>query len=269
MSNSLDTFTLADMFPDMPNAFTDDYVKAQVAWYGAPKELEHVGNTKVHIINRALMGRVDDYLNVQFRIDKDMVVPIFTIDGATWMSLTPMEIQSAALPIYQAWGSVATSGLGMGYFALQAARNDKVDFVDVYERDAAVIEVFDKLHGSRWEYEKINIIHGDVRELMMNKEYDFVFMDTYKSMLDEEALTDIALFNDNNDIEEYCFWGQEKLMLEAWQQGLITVGHLPYAVRYFIWMWSESEGARLKGTGGPDEEYLEQGILAMTEYGIM
>lgn len=265
-----DTFTLFDMFPDMPDPFNDDYVKNEIVWYNAPEELEHIGDgSRVDIRSKPLVGRVDDYLNVQFRIDSSMVVPMFFIDGEIWMSLTPMEIQSAALALYIAEGQVATGGLGMGYFALRAAAKAQVDHVTVFEQDPNVVEVFRQLHSHRPEYEKISIVPGDVRETMKNKSFDFVFMDIYQSMLGESCIPDIELFMDNNDIQQYWFWGVEKLMHSLWDEGLITVGHLPYTVRLFLWYWSQSEGGSLRPTHAPDEEYMQKGLTMMTDYGIM
>src|ERR1700742_4242827 len=52
-------------------------------------------------------------------------------DGQTWMSLTPMEIESQEIGVRQAQGDVVIFGLGLGWAAAATALRDAVSSVTV------------------------------------------------------------------------------------------------------------------------------------------
>jgi hypothetical protein len=176
-------------------------------------------------------------------------VPILTLNNKTWMSLTPMELQSSWVPIHGASGDVGTAGLGMGYYALRVAGMPDVDRVRVYERDHEVIEFFKTVFKGRPELEKIEVFNQDVRSLN-GEEFDYFFMDVYDKLLMDEMLDDLEEFPKKNYCGEYRFWTQElvkfllvvrfqlpaqielleKALFEYWQQSeervaLAQVGH--------------------------------------------
>jgi hypothetical protein len=193
------------------NPFTDEYLDQEVEFYGLKKPYKKNG---VEVRLAEPMGRLDDYLNVNWRVGGPMV-PILLVDGHLWMSLTYMEVQSMYVPIAMAGGEVGTAGLGLGYFVLKIAEDDAVESIDVYERDKRVVEFFVEMFEDRPGFEKINFIVGDVRKLMKKKYYDFVFMDVYDTLLPDAAATDIDLFINANDIQDYRFWGLEKVLLDS------------------------------------------------------
>ncbi len=166
------------------NPFDLNDLRTESAWYPITKYDDNAG---VRIDTRMVTGQCNELLNVAMFIPADnLYAPVLRIDKQIWMSLTPMEIQAAWVPLQLAHGEVATGGLGLGYFALRAAEKDDVVTLDVYERDQRVIDLFHKLHSKCAGFEKINIIHGDIRETMVDKYYDFVFMDIYPCLLDAE-----------------------------------------------------------------------------------
>lgn len=199
------------------NPFTDSFVLEEVAFYDLPKPYSKNG-VEVALIEPR--GRLDDYLNKNWRIPNGLV-PALGVDGSLWMSLAPMEIQSAYVPIAMARGIVGTAGLGLGYFPLRVAGDPGVEEVHVYEQNPRVISFFKETFNGRPEIQKITIHHGDVRELAMwndrkkGPSFDFFFMDVYQTMLPDTVINDIALFQDSASVEEYRFWGQERVVLDA------------------------------------------------------
>lgn len=176
-------------------------------------------------------GRLDDYLNVNYR-DKPFTVPTYRLDKQIWMSLTPMEIQSVAVPIARAirYRRVVTLGLGMGYFALMVARHPNVKEVVVYEQSKDCIALFNALHSDKPEYQKLRLVWGDARELFMGQEEEFVYSDIYQVLLAEETLSDAKFFRKENTIKEYRCWGQELAAYVAWMaQGKAAIVNYPYA----------------------------------------
>lgn len=209
------------------NPFTEEHCKDQcdrfgLFWQSDQEEYES-GNVKLKWVTPH--GRLDDYLNVNMRF-MEFPIPIMTIDGAIWMSLTPMEIQSAHCAIAMSKGIVATSGLGLGYFAMEAARKPEVTKIYVFEQNEDVIRIF----RNRMKYDpdvwKIHIIKGDVREKMKGFVFDFVFMDPYQAMLPDELITDADMFRKENDIAIYWPWGMELITYLSLELGNVDVSQL-------------------------------------------
>lgn len=210
MSNNTAALLLRDS--KMPvNPFTDAYWKSEIEAYGLKKKLFHVEHVRVEW--STMSGRVDDYLNVNWRIDDGTEFPFLSIRDKLWMSLTPMELQSAALAIHRAHGVVVSGGLGLGYFAIRAAAKPEVTKVIVFEQEPLVIEWFKRAFKGRTELEKIEIVEGDIRKTFRGYTVDFCFMDIYPALLDEGTFTDPVLFRKHNQIGRYMFWGYERILV--------------------------------------------------------
>jgi hypothetical protein len=220
------------------NPFEDSYLKQELEFYG---DVEY-SNKHLKVHKRKLSGRCDDYLNVNFRTN-DIEIPILIFDKILWMSLTYMEVESLYLPILLAQGEVGTAGLGLGYFPLRVAAKSEVEQVDVYEKNPHVIKFFIEMFRHRKGFEKINIIHGDVRELCVGKYYDFFFADMYPEMLDTDATDDLKLLTRNNEIEEYHFWTQELALFYT----LIKEEpvELTYLERIFFYQFFQTEKSKM------------------------
>ena len=193
------------------NPFTQDFLEEELDFYGLTHRYTK-GGIDVRMVKPT--GRVDDYLNKNFRIG-NVKVPVLTVDEALWMSLTNMEIQSMFVPLCMTHGVVGTAGLGLGYYALRAASMDRVDRVEVYEMNPGVIRYFTDVFGDRREMSKIEIFEGDAREGLLKRPYDLVFMDIYQTLLGDEVVDDARTFMRHSMAEEYRFWGQEKVLLDA------------------------------------------------------
>ncbi len=223
------------------NPFTDEFVKGEIKFM----ELDNKNNLEykgVRLVHKTLHMQVDDYLNRNFRIG-ELTVPVFFIDGKLWMSLTPMEIESNFLAWATATGEVGMGGLGIGYTALRAASQEDVYNVTVFEQDKRVIEFFTKQYEHRPEFEKIKIIEGDARKLFIGYDFDFVFMDIYDSLLSDEMLTDFLDFTKFNNIGEYHFWSEEKIILAGIQDRMLPSSDISYQQRLYFQEWQKTEKA--------------------------
>jgi len=243
-------------FNKLSNPFTPDFLKHEIEWYGI-KEFERDG---VCIKTRQMVGRCDDYLNKNFRTG-DVEFPALFVDGRLLMSLTYMEIQSSFLPILFASGECATAGLGMGYVPLQWAAKDEVDSIDVYEIDERIIKFFIDHFSDRPGFKKMKFIHGDVRKLMVEKNYDFVFMDPYTNLLDEEIIPDFKLFAGTCCIGDYHFWGQEKVLLSAILDFDKHIYLNSFEQLYFK-MWNETKDSQMYQSLH-DEDFIDEVIELM------
>lgn len=236
-----DRFTVTRDLNIPVNPFTDEFLDEELEFYDLRKPYSKDG-VQVRLIEPA--GRLDDYLNKNWRVPRPgLPVPALFVDGRLWMSLTYMEIQSLYVPITMAGGVVGTAGLGLGYFALRAAGLKEVERVDVFEVEPRVVEFFKARFGDRPEAKKINITIGDARKEMLwkprRRSFDYIFMDVYQTLLGDEVIDDIRLFNKEASFGEYRFWGQERVLLDR-----IMAGERPplsYLEKAFFRKWKHTE----------------------------
>jgi hypothetical protein len=259
------------------NPFEDAYVKREVRWYN--KEDFQQNGIRVH--NAVPQGELDDYLNRNYRIDPELRVPMLFIDGELWMSLTPMEIQSQFLAIVNASGDVGVAGLGMGYAALKMAQNHHVQTVTVFEIDERIVKFFKRAFRRRKGFDKIRFVIGDARETIPEHDelFDWLYVDIYQTLLPDEVLTDIELFQQSVHVFPDCyhFWGQERVLVDgALGYGLIDGRDLPMSLRAYLTRWQKtpvSTDPRLADTMlsdmyrvQADQEYCEDVLRALGMY---
>jgi len=195
------------------NPFSDQYFLEELEFYGRPSAFQDCdGMTLKYVVPH---GRLDDFLNVNFRIN-DKEVPLLSAKYGVWMSLTWMEVQSAHVAIAAAHGNAATLGLGLGYFVLRSL--PFVDHLDVYEKNQELVDWFKEEFKDRIG-NKVTFIIGDARENLIDKEYDFVYSDIYDSILPDEVIKDVDTFTAENEISEFRVWGQELAVLEILKSG--------------------------------------------------
>jgi hypothetical protein len=250
------------------NPFTDEYLNHEINAMDFPAEGAEVGDAKF-LIRELPFGRINDYLAVNFRAEP-LSIPTYIRDKTLWMSLTPMEAQSMAVPLHRAQyhDTVAIGGLGLGYFPLRLAQfveegSALVEKIDVYEQNEDCIELFHKLHGDKSAIKHINFIPGDIRENLAGKVYDFAFIDIYEGAGEEEMADDIEGFLGANTIGEYRYWGQE-LMLgtcsEAFvidnKRRLMELGIFTLADSLFYEQFGETDGSGMRSPF-QDESYAE------------
>jgi hypothetical protein len=115
-------------------------------------------------------------------------VPVLRLEGEVWMSLTPMEVQSAYMPIQLAHGRVGTAGLGLGYFVQRVLDKPQVERVVVCELRPEVLELYARTFGA---HPKLELRHANAR-LLEDESFDFLFADMYRQLLTPQAIDDMA-----------------------------------------------------------------------------
>jgi hypothetical protein len=140
-------------------------------------------------------------------------VRALTRDGDTWMSLTPLEIESQAIGVHYASGHVAIFGLGMGWVAAVTAMRDSVTRVTVIERDPDVIalhaelDLFARLPGGAGA--KIRIVEGDALEWRPDAPVDLLMPDIWLWLVSDGRVEEVRQMQANVAATKVYFWGQE------------------------------------------------------------
>lgn len=228
----------------IPNPFTDEYVKQEVAFYGKP-ELKAYGDVRFRMVKP--QGRLDDFLNKNMRF-MEFEVPHLTIgDDGVWMSLTPMEVQSSCLAIHRAHGVVGTAGLGLGYYALRCAAKKEVEHVHVWEINKDVIEWFMRSFKKRKELKKITVYHSDIRKLK-DWCFDWFFMDVYQTMLPDEVIKDSRSFQKKNRCVQYLWWTWEMTAVAMILMRKMRTLFLPSDMMQLIRHWMSTDFGTGDGT---------------------
>lgn len=140
-------------------------------------------------------------------------VRALTRDGETWMSITPLEIESQAIGVQYASGHVAIFGLGMGWVAAVTAMRDSVTQVTVVERDPDVIalhadlDLFARLPGGAGD--KIRIVQGDALEWRPDAPVDLLMPDIWLYLVSDGRVDEVRQMQANVAATKVYFWGQE------------------------------------------------------------
>lgn len=133
----------------------------------------------------------------------------------TWMSLSPLEIESQGIAPRHAHGHTVVMGLGMGWVAINIAMNPAVSHVSVIERDPDVISLFgwsNALAGLPAEVtDKIDIIHADALAWRPapGLAADFLYADIWSNLDEPQTLDDVRRMQANVAAKMVYYWGQE------------------------------------------------------------
>ena len=236
------------------NPFTEEFMVEEVKFYAAP----NYDQDGVQVTSHSITGVCDDYLNRAYRTGS-VPMPILTIDGKLWMSISYLEVQSHYLPIQFAEGVVGTAGLGLGYYTLRVMAKPEVEKVYVFEREQRIVDFFKDAFSDREGFEKVKFVVGDAHEKLRGYELDFLYVDTYKSLLSNEVITDAKLYHRENNLGSYHFWGQERVFLDAILLGYEFV-EIPYHFGELFRMWC---GTPIEGFN--DEMTLDRMWRAVSE----
>jgi hypothetical protein len=215
------------------NPWTDEYLARELASMGwLPDEfgIELAdGQRRVLLERRLTRGLIEGYMRRDFLHWGPY--PWLQIDGQTWMSITPMEIESHYMPIFLAEGRVGVGGLGLGYAALRMASKPDVAQVVVYENNPLMLHLWDRL--ARWAnpslLAKISVVDQDVATLE-DQEFDLFYNDVYAKLLDPAAIRHWNTLTLANTIGSYHWWG-----FEAWLLPWVLVGaqhEIPFMYRH-------------------------------------
>lgn len=145
------------------------------------------------------------------RIAED--VAILTRDSATWMSMTPLEMESQELGIRLAFGHVVVFGMGMGWAAAATAALDAVTRVTIVECDPDVLQlhrelaVFEQLAPA--DAAKIHVVEGDARRYVPAEPVDLLMADIWLPLVGGDRIAEVAEMQANVRARSIYFWGQE------------------------------------------------------------
>lgn len=136
----------------------------------------------------------------------------------TWMSITPMELESHIIPCDAATGYTVIAGLGMGLALYNICRKPEVIKVTVLEKDPQVIELFQRFaHSETWEgIEKVEILNVDALNWQPSSPVQFLYADIWEHVGSRFALPftkrmchliqpkKVAYWTQEFDFIEYC-----------------------------------------------------------------
>lgn len=131
----------------------------------------------------------------------------------TWMSMTPMEIESQEIGVRLARGHVVIFGLGMGWSAAASAAMSDVTAVTVVERDPDVLamhrglDLFAQLpeHARA----KLRIEQGDAFEWRPDTPVDLLMPDIWLPLVSDGRVEEVRRMQANVGAGAVYFWGQE------------------------------------------------------------
>lgn len=172
----------------------------------------------------------------------------------TWMSLSPMEVESQELACHHARGHTVVMGLGMGWVAANMALQPSVNRVTVVERDGDVLELFRRcrvLEGlPQSAAAKVELVQADALQWQPpGAPVDFLYADIWLHLAEPQALAEVQRMQANVRAAQVYFWGQE-LVLGAMARVQAEPGTPP---------WSDAVDRAVHDTGLP--------LLAQTEAG--
>lgn len=174
-------------------------------------------------------------------------------DNVTWMSLSPMEIESQLPHLAAGRGTVAVCGLGMGLMAYALAHRPAVDRVVVIERDPEVLEVFKQFSGyDDWTVrDRVDIVLSDAMAPGLGDSIgpvDVLYADIWPYLRMDCMVPDMQRILKAIPAPVCGYWGQELDMVDwAESQG---VAPQDFAAEH-VTAFSQTHGLPLLGLEEP------------------
>ena len=177
-------------------------------------------------------------------------VPILLRGAESWMSLTPLEIESEEIGIFAAQGHVLIYGLGMGWAMTAVAARPEVTSVTVVERDGEILALHDELDLPAQLDEaargKIRIVQGDAFDYRPEAPVDLLFPDIWLPLVGDDRFGEVRRMQANVGARSVYCWGQEMELARHARAG----GHDLHTAG--IAAAAEASGLPLIGLGQPD-----------------
>lgn len=140
-------------------------------------------------------------------------MPLLRRGDEIWMSLTPVEIESAEIGIRLAKGHVAVMGLGLGWVAAATAMQEAVTRVTVVERDPDVLALHAELDLFAQLPEaaraKLRLVQGDAYGWTPDAPVDLLMPDIWLPLINDRRVDEVREMQVNVDAASVYFWGQE------------------------------------------------------------
>lgn len=142
-----------------------------------------------------------------------MAMPALWRRDEVWMSLTPMEVESAQIGIGLSRGHVVIMGLGMGWAAAATAMRDEVSAVTVVERDPDVLALHRELDLFAQLPEaaraKLRLIEGDAYAYAPDAPVDLLMPDIWLPLINDRRVEEVREMQAHVGAASVYFWGQE------------------------------------------------------------
>lgn len=137
----------------------------------------------------------------------------------TWMSVTPMEIESHIIPCDAATGYTVIAGLGMGLALYNICRKPEVIKVTVLEKDPQVIRLFHQFaQPESWVgWDKVEIIQVDALHWTPSSPVQFLYADIWEHVGSRYALPFTKRMCSLIQPEKVAYWTQEFDFIEYCQ----------------------------------------------------
>lgn len=136
-----------------------------------------------------------------------------TRHGKTWMSMSPMELESQEIGVRLAEGDVVIFGMGMGWVTAVTALREQVRSVTVVELDPEVLElhrrldVFSQLPAEARA--KIRVEQGDAYGWTPDRPVDLLMPDIWLPLVSDGRVEEVRRMQANVQARSIYFWGQE------------------------------------------------------------
>lgn len=140
-------------------------------------------------------------------------MPVLLHGRDTWMSITPLEVESQEIGLRHARGHVLVAGLGLGWAAAAAAALDAVEAVTVVEADADVValhrelDLFAQLPPEARA--KLRIVEGDAFAYRPEAPVDLLMPDIWLPLVGDGRVDEVRRMQHNAGAAHIYFWGQE------------------------------------------------------------
>jgi len=140
-------------------------------------------------------------------------LPMLMRGKETWMSVTPLEVESAEIGIRLARGHVLVMGLGMGWAAMATAIREEVTAVTVVEHDPDVLalhrelDLFAQLPDEARA--KLRIVEGDAYRYAPEAPIDLLMPDIWLPLINDGRVEEVRTMQANAHARAVYFWGQE------------------------------------------------------------
>lgn len=147
----------------------------------------------------------------------------------TWMSMSPMEIESQEIGCDAAVGRTVIMGMGMGWAAANTALREEVTEVTVVEYDKEVIKliefcgVFEQLPPDAAA--KIKIVNGDAYTYVPDLPVDTLLADIWQPLFGADRDAEVRGMRDNTRASRVYFWGQEMVLAYRAQRRGLPINH--------------------------------------------
>lgn len=133
----------------------------------------------------------------------------------TWMSITPHEINTMKKPIDEAYGNVATLGLGLGYYAFMVSNKENVTSVTIVDNNEKIIDIFKKQILPLFPHkEKIRIVKEDAFKYMDKMQnIDYLFADLWH--MPEDALpiySSLLKYEEIKKSTAFSYWIENSIL---------------------------------------------------------